>query len=377
MAITQIGNTESGTTKSGASTLTSLTINRPTGTGVQAGDILIAAVTANNVAPTAPSDWTNFDGLASSGNPWQVQLYWKLATGSEPSSYTWTVSNDSGAGAGGFIQAWRGVDPVNPIDGTTDTLVDTAIAADAGNGAPSVTVASSAGRLLFVRGIRRSSNGGSTGTMATSTSGWGVHATVNALSGSGGTLYALGAYSSDTEYTTSGTKSGPTTSFSLNHHNLYRATFGLKAANPASGSITSTLGKVSSTFTGERELPEGPVNAQLPKVGAAFTASGAPPEGVADIFLPKLSSAWAGGGAGGPVTMTLPSIAPAEFNGAVNPIGGFAGQLPSLSSSFLAETAVFGEHVIRVEPEDRAFRVVDDGSDVGLKPIKRSKVTTQ
>lgn len=38
--------------------------------------------------------------------------YWKAATGSEPSTYTWTISGDKGI----FCTAWTGVDTADPIN---------------------------------------------------------------------------------------------------------------------------------------------------------------------------------------------------------------------------------------------------------------------
>lgn len=91
----------------------SLTINTPTGTAN--GDVLVAHIIvapAGNVI-TAPSGWTQIMRRDSSQSISTV-TYWKLASSSEPSNYTWTFGT-SGEASGG-IAGYIGVNSTTPID---------------------------------------------------------------------------------------------------------------------------------------------------------------------------------------------------------------------------------------------------------------------
>lgn len=97
---------------------TAATCNKPT--GVASGDVLVAAVfiyenpTAGVTTP--PSGWTLISAAnAAVGNVYQ-RIYLKVAGGSEPSSYTWTINNDDVCAIG--IGAWTGVDGTTPQDAT-------------------------------------------------------------------------------------------------------------------------------------------------------------------------------------------------------------------------------------------------------------------
>lgn len=111
-ALTTIGY-RSSTTASGK-TITALAIAKPAGT-VQ-GDVLLARViNRNNVAAvlTPPSGWTvlRSDQSASQIKAW---VLYKVASASEPASYTFTI--DLASYLAGSISAFSGVDTANPID---------------------------------------------------------------------------------------------------------------------------------------------------------------------------------------------------------------------------------------------------------------------
>lgn len=100
---------------------TSITVNKPT--GVLEGHILLAAITSNSAVATPPAGWTGFN---DSGTTIRTQMFWKLATDTEGSNYTFSFT-----GARpilGTITAWSGVDPVTPIAGTATAVVDTGVA---------------------------------------------------------------------------------------------------------------------------------------------------------------------------------------------------------------------------------------------------------
>src|SRR5438046_695849 len=94
-------------------TITNITVSTPT---VSAGDLMVANITVNggtSAIVTPPSGWTL---IKRTDNDVSVSLltYWKVAGASEPSSYTWTVNNQTTAE--GAITPLTGVDTSNPID---------------------------------------------------------------------------------------------------------------------------------------------------------------------------------------------------------------------------------------------------------------------
>jgi hypothetical protein len=88
-----------------ATAATSLRMARPD--GVVAGDVLVSCVTLNGgtVSSTgAPAGWTPLASLTSLANP-KVYGYYKVATGTEPTDYSWTTSSTT---AGGVIARYSG-----------------------------------------------------------------------------------------------------------------------------------------------------------------------------------------------------------------------------------------------------------------------------
>src|SRR5437867_2813928 len=78
-------------------------------TGVQVGDLLVAAIyTRGKPTVTSPAGWTF---IRHNG---KGRLYYRLADGTEPGTYTWTLSKEEN-GAGSIV-VYRGVDPTSPIN---------------------------------------------------------------------------------------------------------------------------------------------------------------------------------------------------------------------------------------------------------------------
>lgn len=95
--------------------LTTLTVSVPA--GVIAGDVLLAQIViydgAGTNVPSPPAGWTVIrHDAVNVGNKMTSWLYFKVAGGSEPISYSWTISSQYGAGVMG---AWRGAASA-PID---------------------------------------------------------------------------------------------------------------------------------------------------------------------------------------------------------------------------------------------------------------------
>jgi len=346
--------------------------------GIQAGDLALVSLTANkntwNIATPGYSTVTFAEGTSA----FRSYLVRRFLTGDETTA-SFVKNTDTASPLVATMIVIRGVHPDAAIG-----IQASANAVQAGvtaNADPAVDIqvnrAANPSRVIYWRTLR---NG--TGVNPTFSIGGGTGYTLGSQQYAGTTVGGV-RYGATMAYTgdflgSTGNSFEPSggiksTATSTDDVHFMVALLGINEA--ATASVLPKLGPTA--LVGQVGTADGDLTSQLPKLTSTFAGTGTPPEGDVEASLPKVSAALSGGGAGGGMVAQLPSLAPAEFAGAVNPIGGFAGQLPSLSSSFLAETAVYGEHVIRVEPDDRAFRVVDDGTDVGLKPIKRSKVTTQ
>lgn len=378
MAITQVGSATTG------SNPTSGTCSVAAPTGLKEGHVIIAFGTSSEGSWTLPdAGFTQFAVSTDASTPDNMRTYgwYKVCGGSEPSSYSFTNSTAGGLGAPVVVAmaAYAGVDNSDPVP---HVAVETG-GAYSEHANPTTTAFSQSGngRLFYMRSVRR--NSPSSGTpqiptfdiIAAHSGNWSEIADVGEFSG-GTVNYGIGLYHHNTD-TGSGNRSEPGITCSQAESTNVFILGCLKAGADRTGDITSQLPKVTSAFTATRMLPSGSISAQLPKVTSTFSVVGAPPEGALAAALPKVSASFQASGVGGGFTSTLPSIH-SEWEGGVEPIGPFELTLPSLTSSFVAETSMFGEHVIRVEREDRAFRVVDDGiTSTGLKPIKRSKVSEQ
>lgn len=94
----------------------SLSINVPAGT--VAGDVMIAAIAVrpSSVLITPPSGWSAQTAtVQNAGNTSRQQIFYRVATGGEPASYTW-LFDALHIGAAGAIVSYSGVDPSAPID---------------------------------------------------------------------------------------------------------------------------------------------------------------------------------------------------------------------------------------------------------------------
>src|SRR5208283_3983500 len=82
--------------------VTTVTVNKPAAAATS--DIMLAQIVvwdgAGTNVPTAPGGW-NFirrDFVSNNGNKMTSWLYYKVATASEPSTYSWTISSQYAAG---------------------------------------------------------------------------------------------------------------------------------------------------------------------------------------------------------------------------------------------------------------------------------------
>ena len=130
----------------------SLAINTPSGTA--SGDVMIATIGVRpyTAIVNTPAGWVPLRRV--DGSSAATLTYWKLASGSEPASYTWTV--DASTGMVGGILSFIGVDtasiPVNIDSGQVVSGPTTQ------NTAPSVTTTVANTMLLTVHSINSTAN---------------------------------------------------------------------------------------------------------------------------------------------------------------------------------------------------------------------------
>jgi len=98
---------------SGSSPASSLAINMPAGATINDNLIVSIAVDGGSGATvTPPSGWTVLK-IENALTNIQCVMYWRLCTGTEPSSYTWTF--DSSRMASGNMAAYSGATPNFPV----------------------------------------------------------------------------------------------------------------------------------------------------------------------------------------------------------------------------------------------------------------------
>jgi hypothetical protein len=93
----------------------SFTINKPAGT--TANDVMVAAIAVRpeTATITAPSGWTLAGRLDNSNsNQNSLAVYYKVAGGAEPASYTWSFSTSTGASGG--IMTFSNVNTTTPVN---------------------------------------------------------------------------------------------------------------------------------------------------------------------------------------------------------------------------------------------------------------------
>jgi PKD repeat protein len=126
-----------------------VSLTKPSGTA--AGDVLVAAITAdfNPTTSAVPAGWTpivnavSINSSSSSGS--RLFAYYHVVGSADPSGYTWTLSSAVKWGAG--ITAYRGVNNTTPLDSSVVTAVDASYSATSITG-PSVTTASNGAMLI-------------------------------------------------------------------------------------------------------------------------------------------------------------------------------------------------------------------------------------
>lgn len=139
-------------TPSLAESAASLTIAVPVPAGTTAGEVLLCLVSGSRVTSgdilTTPAGWTLAQLVVDpSANGIVAGLYWRVATGTETSTYTWTCTAATAGRISGSMQRFAGVDTTTPMDVAADST-----AVDAVSGltvaSPSVTTVTTQGLLV-------------------------------------------------------------------------------------------------------------------------------------------------------------------------------------------------------------------------------------
>ena len=320
-------NTQTGTQANASS----VSATKPTGTA--SGDLLIGIFTCNAQNATAPSGWAQIHDKTI--ETFRCQIFYKVAGGSEPSSYAFSVPDVAPLVLS--ISAFRNCDPTTPID--TEVLWETALT----HTEPYTTLGASGGtqgRVLHVRTVRYVGS-----TVPTFTAGSGTElADVGVFSG-GSVCYSIGFYMATSEYFTSGSQSGLAITTSQSESQNEIISWGIRALS-VPGAMEVDLPLPTMTVDGNWSYPA-----------------------VVDVDLPLPTvdvSAWAGNTEGTleapvPITMTL--------TGSINPTGTLDTiVLPTIE--LLGETRFFAENVVNVDREERWFIMTQDGYRLGIRAIR-------
>lgn len=369
MAIAFIASTRGPTSFPGSENNTSsVACAKPSGT--VAGHVMLAFCTSGGDAHhTAPSGWSTVSRYEYVAGNLTTTIFYKVA-GSEPSSYTFTDDEGGLTPMCVEILTYSGVDTTNPINVHTESSTagtDTTSAPSATSTATGRYIWFRAGKTATVSSEGSFTTSGGTARQRTSNRGGSTQYFVQSVDSSGGDLPP-------------GTRSGASFNSSVTLTASIQRTVVLKTpGTPGTGSISSTLGKVAASFTGNRIMPTGPLAAALPATAVAFEGTAAPPSGDLDTLLPSLGASLTGTATGGPLSAVLPAATASlaggiihgdfagtlagvtsTWDGAVNPTGPVDATLPMLLQDFVVETRPHGDNVIVVEDEKRAFRISQD-----------------
>lgn len=254
----------------GVANTASVTVTKPTGLAV--GDVMLAFVGDNLTGITAPAGWTLLDSDdATSGALWRSAVYYKVATGSEGASYNFTSQN-TGAPFWVAISAYRGVDPVTPVQDASLTQGTTATTL----AAPSVTTTSEC-LILTHRCSRRAS-----ATIMTYTGASGNERFSGGNHGAS-TSYTGATYDSGTQVA-AGTVSGVSTTSNAAGTDTMSRTIALAAL------VTTTGTGTPDTAATIAEDVSDPAVLKQTGTGTSTTASFTPPAG--SLVLALVGGGW-------------------------------------------------------------------------------------
>lgn len=146
--------TQRGTGTTATTNTTSLSINKPT--GVIQGDVMIAVIfqyrSGGTASITPPTGWTSIVG-GQIGNATRIgHTYYKVATGSEPASYTFTMASGGTNASAGAIAAFYNVNTSSVLNATGTFTLNTANTNSVGASAITTTAANTAVLMMGMAG---------------------------------------------------------------------------------------------------------------------------------------------------------------------------------------------------------------------------------
>ncbi|MFD8117081.1 hypothetical protein [Streptomyces microflavus] len=350
MPITHVDSNTSPSSFPGASSNTdTCAVLKPD--GLAADDVMVAWIQAGGVTmSSAPSGWTLVHTRVHADANLTSWVYYKVATGSEPASYTWTASAAT-TPMGGAISAFRGVDTANPINAQTSSES----AATQTVSTPSVTSTNRA-LILHFRLVSTAYVAG-IGTFNPPT------ITRRFLVGNRGasTQYYSELYTNGTTIVNPGSQSG--TSFTgvrssdgttnINVVRSIQRTIALREyEEPSSGSFSGTLGALTGSMSAAASH-DGPLAGSLSALTGSFAGTHfVPAEGTVVAVLPALTAAvTAAMESVGSMSAALPPLA-ADI-AADSTYGPLVATLPALTADIVLETRPFGPNVLVVARETR------------------------
>ncbi|MFF5973724.1 hypothetical protein ACFY7C_19565 [Streptomyces sp. NPDC012769] len=340
MAISHV-NTQTATNASA----TSLTVTKPTGTA--SGDLLTAVLSTNYQTFDTPSGWTKIgeQGIET----FLVTVFQKVAGGSEPANYSFQFSGSPAASPMlGQVSAWRGIDESDPLD--IDPAMATSFAASEPLSTPDVT-GGQTGRLIYLRAARRGSSAAITFTASSVT-----EIADTSVSASGSYSYNCAIYMANSDYSTSGTKSGLAITASATETHNITLTMGLKPA-ATTGSVDVDLPSIPDmTAAAEIEYP-GTMDAVLPRIPDAYV-----------VF-----EGWNGATVG---ILAAPVPIDVSVTGTTLPLGSLSVMAGPIVA-FTGETRRFADNVLNIAREERWHIITQDGWVPGIRDLTLSIMSVE
>jgi hypothetical protein len=333
---------------------------------------------------TFPSGWVEVSNYQNASANMTSSIAYKVAGGSEPSTYTVTDDGGDGTPSCGMILTYRGVDTANPVnahgESNTGTTGTSAVAAPTTTStAPGWYVWFRAGKISTTNPTENDFNVTSgTSRQLTSNRGASTEYFIRAADSNGNKSVGSNSGATFTR-TGSGTFSGSLArtivlaeavsgSFSSTLDNVVASGSGNVHDD---ATLASTLGRVSANWAGVHYIPAtGTFASTLGHVSASFSVTST--GGAFSSQLKHVTANFTGGIVHGTFASSLSKVV-ADFAGDVNPIGSFSSQLSHVVAAWVAETRPFGAQVIFVEPEKRGLRIMQDETI----PIYPSEVTQE
>lgn len=353
---------------SGTNNTSTCDIAKPSGTTT--GDVMLVFLESGGGNPSFsyPTGWREVSKYANTSANMTSAVAYKIATSSEPSSYTFGDSQGGATPLCGMVLTYRGVaveDPVSdPINATAES--NTGTTGTTSVAAPTATSTALGWYVWFRAGKISTTNPSENtfnvtdGTARQLTSNRGGSTGYFVMSADSSGLKDPGANTGATfSRTGAGTFSG----------SLARTIVLKMAVDPPMGPVAMSLEPVTMTGSGTQTNPAS-IFAILGKVGVAGAATHYPPAvGPFGVSVGPVQVSIAASGVGGPLAASLPPVT-ASGAASVNPIGAMAVQLAPVTVTGVSETRLFGRNVILVEPEKRALRI----TQYDMIPIYKSEV---